>query len=126
MFFDGGVILLDKIDSVWYVVGGKPSFDGAYKGSKAVNCRDAGIYLQRNACMYILQSSNNLVQPLSNPEVFIAPIKVNILTLTGLYDWVHNTKNLNNSRLTWSDKLRIDKTIKDKHRQSLDKPFSEF
>ena len=104
VFFKGGVIFIDKIDSVWYVLGGRPSYEGSHDGINAVNCRDVGIHLQRNVCLYTLKGDGRSLKDFNNPEKFIASFKVNILTLTGLNDWVHNTDELNKSHLTWSKK----------------------
>ncbi|MDO5651141.1 MAG: hypothetical protein Q4G13_03255 [Moraxella sp.] len=127
VLFSGGVILIDRIDNAWYVVGGKPSFNGAnHNNSKAINCRDVGVHLKRNACLYILQNNGQTSLSLDNAEEFISNIKVNVLDLTGLYDWTSNKINLDKSHLTWSNKLMLERTMKNRHSQSLDKPFSEY
>lgn len=124
VFFDKSIDFIDKIDGMWYVVGQKYPYAGSQEGIASPNCQDIGVLINtRYQCFLRIDSQSNFIQlPIKAKD--LEYIQMNILNTTLLRNDGNPMKEfLDKTKLSWSDKLELQKT-QPKDFQLIGRPYS--
>ncbi len=105
--FQGQIYLLDKINNEWYVYGSTKS-NMSNNNPNATICNSVGtLYFNNANCLIRMNSIGEFVQ--SDKETLSKLGKGNILYSYSIKDWGTVPKNLNGKKLSWSEKLNLQK-----------------
>ncbi|WP_352257991.1 hypothetical protein [Psychrobacter sp. TB55-MNA-CIBAN-0194] len=121
VYFDSYVGIIDKYDGKWYVAGNKNTTGkNLYKDS--INCNSIGVFIEQLRCVVALNQQGEFVK--AQPEDLYNINSKNIIYPMGIKDWGSIPRPLNNTKITWKDKLVL-QSQQSKRFSDLNKPLLE-
>lgn len=118
VFFDDYVAIINKYNGNWYVAGEKnSSSDRLIKSS--TNCNSVGILIA-SRCIVAINQKGEYFKPHKDDIYHI--INRNLIYPIQIRNWGNIPDPLHNSKLTWNEKVNLDK-LQSSRFNGLQKPF---
>ena len=102
VYFDSYVGIIDKYDGKWYVAGNKNT-TGKNLYEDSINCNSIGVFIEQLRCVVALNQQGEFVK--AQPKDLYNINSKNIIYPMGIKDWGSIPRPLNNTKITWKDKL---------------------
>ncbi len=113
VYFNKSVSIINKYDDKWYVVGWRPKYS-AKNITNSVNCAEFGSRV-KGICLVSVNQQGDLLP--ANIDDVHKINKMNILYPIGIDDWGSVPKFLDGKKLTWQDKLALQKRQSEQYRK---------